>query len=535
MDQPGQKQLTNDPRIVDDGPARPAIVRGDGLTASERYLARLADRSFLNLWSYPNVFIDKRAGGTGDGKELSDLLVVCGDHVLIFSDKAVAWPETDDVNLAWRRWYKRAVLKSVDQIRGARRWISQFPDRLFIDRACTTRLPIALPRVDRIKVHGIVVANGAAAACVSHFDGGSGSLMIAPAIKGEAHYADGDVQPFAIGDVDPDGPFVHVFDETTLDVVMGELDTVVDLTNYLAKKEALIRSGRLISAAGEEELVAQYMVRMNGQGEHDFTKPDGSRWGEGELVTYGSGFYDELTSNPQYIAKKAADEISYAWDRLITQFTDNMLAGTSLVPDGQAADIGWQEIPVRHMALLPRVLRRTYGQFLVDALEEGQKADKFMRFFLPGPGHPATDVAFFVVTVKVPGIQLAGGYQQYRAVRQRILEAYALTLLRKYPRLKGVIGVATEPKPPQGESPGSSEDLIYAEQPDWSDELVRNLQDAKARFGIDQPGNQRANAVSVREFPEVSSGRSHPGMQSMLSRRERRAREAERRRQQRKE
>jgi hypothetical protein len=531
MDRAAGNQRLNDPRIVDDGPARPAIVNGDGVTDTERYLARLADRSFLNLWSYPNVFIDKRAGGKGDGKELCDLLVVCGDHVLIFSDKAVAWPETDDVKLAWRRWYKRAVHKSVDQIRGAQRWISQFPERLFIDRACTMRLPIALPPADRMKVHGIVVANGAAAACRGHFDGGSGSLMIAPAIKGEAHYADGDVEPFAIGDVDPSGPFVHVFDETTLDVVLGELDTVLDLTKYLAKKEAFIRSGRLISAAGEEELVAQYMVCMSGQGEHDFTKPDGSTWGHGEHVSYGSGFYAELTSNPQYLAKKAADKVSYAWDRLITLFTDNMLAGTTLVPQQQAADIASQEIPVRHMALLPRFLRRTYGQFLVDALKEGQKADKFMRFFLPGPGHPATDIAFFVVTVKVPGIQLAGGYQQYRVVRQRILEAYALTLLHKHPQLRGVIGIATEPKPPQGEKPGSSEDLIYAEQPDWSDQLVRDLEQAKDRFGIDQPGNQRAHAVSAREFPEVTMDRTDSGK---LTRRERRAREAERRRRQRK-
>lgn len=530
MDRAVPNQRLNDPRIVDDGPARPAIVRGDGVTDTERYLARLADLSFLNLWSYPNVFIDKRAGGKGDGKELCDLLVICGDHVLIFSDKAVAWPETADVKLAWRRWYKRAVHKSVDQIRGAQRWISQFPDRLFIDRACTQRLPIALPSVDRMKVHGIVVANGAAAACRSHFDGGSGSLMIAPTIKGEAHYADADVEPFAIGDVDPAGPFVHVFDEATLDVVLGELDTVLDLTNYLAKKEALIRSGRLMSAAGEEELVAQYMVCMNGQGEHDFTKPDGSTWGDGEHVSYGGGFYAELTSNPQYVAKKAADEVSYAWDRLITLFTDNMLAGTTLVPDQQAADLASQEIPVRHMALLPRFLRRTYGQFLVDALKEGQKADKFMRFFLPGPGHPTTDIAFFVVTVKIPGFELEGGYQQYRVVRQRILEAYALTLLRKYPRLKGVIGIATEPRPPEGEKLGSSEDLIYAEQPAWTDDLVNDLEQAKARFGIDQPGNQRAQAVSAREFPEVAIGSPGP---RKLTRRERRAREAERRRQQR--
>jgi putative intracellular protease/amidase len=66
----------NDPRKVDYPPARPAVLRGLGTTLSERHLAKLADRSFLNLWSYPNTFIDKKTGGKGDGKALCDLLVV---------------------------------------------------------------------------------------------------------------------------------------------------------------------------------------------------------------------------------------------------------------------------------------------------------------------------------------------------------------------------------------------------------------------------------------------------------------------------
>ncbi len=68
------------------------IRRGKGVTQSERYLARLADSTFLELWSYPNTFIDKRSAPTADGKELADLLAVCGDDVIIFSDKSVAWP-----------------------------------------------------------------------------------------------------------------------------------------------------------------------------------------------------------------------------------------------------------------------------------------------------------------------------------------------------------------------------------------------------------------------------------------------------------
>jgi len=60
----------------------------EGMTDSERALTRLARKAYLSLWSHPNVYSDEGRGtGSGDGKELVDLLVVFGDNVLLFSDK----------------------------------------------------------------------------------------------------------------------------------------------------------------------------------------------------------------------------------------------------------------------------------------------------------------------------------------------------------------------------------------------------------------------------------------------------------------
>jgi len=53
------------------------IVKSDGVTRTERLLAKLCDRSFLRLWSYPNPFKDDR-------DELYDLLAVFENHVFIF-------------------------------------------------------------------------------------------------------------------------------------------------------------------------------------------------------------------------------------------------------------------------------------------------------------------------------------------------------------------------------------------------------------------------------------------------------------------
>jgi hypothetical protein len=134
------------------------IKRGIGLTATEKYLAALADRMFLNLWTYPNLF-------KSDGKELCDLLVVCGDDVLIFSDKNIAWPKGDDFELSWSRWYRRAIEESVAQITGAARYVREHPDELFLDATCKEIFPLALPSIERRRVHHIAVALGAAQAC----------------------------------------------------------------------------------------------------------------------------------------------------------------------------------------------------------------------------------------------------------------------------------------------------------------------------------------------------------------------------------
>ncbi len=47
-----------------------------GVTEAERYLAGLCRRTFLSLWSYPNVTRDVFVPGTKIGKEVSDLLVI---------------------------------------------------------------------------------------------------------------------------------------------------------------------------------------------------------------------------------------------------------------------------------------------------------------------------------------------------------------------------------------------------------------------------------------------------------------------------
>lgn len=220
------------------------LYRAEGVTKSERYLNKLAKRSFLSLWTYPSLFNDK-----GNNQELCDLLVVFDNHVLIFSDKNIAFPDTGNIDTDWRRWFKKAIKKSADQVWGAERWIKQHPDRIFLDPACTQPFPLNLPSPDEIIVHRIVVAHGAAKRCKKYFRGGSGSLMLDTSIVGHEEH-------FTIGQIESKKGFVHVFDDTSLEFVIRTLDTITDFIQYLTKKEKFLQSSKAIVVAGEENLLA---------------------------------------------------------------------------------------------------------------------------------------------------------------------------------------------------------------------------------------------------------------------------------------
>ena len=494
-----ERALARRPSGIDERPEqlRHPVAKADGSTESERYLAKLAERSFLNLWSYPSPYRDQKRRGIGDGKELCDLLVVCGVHVIIFSEKTIDWP-SGDIATAWRRWATRAIRDSAKQTKGAERWISDFPERVFLDRECKIPFPIDLPPIETRQVHRVVVANGSASACREHLHGSIGSLIVRPSVVGDSHWAaqHAEVEPFVVGDIDPNGSFVHVFNEAALDIVMAELDTIRDFTDYLAKKAAFIRSGELIEAHGEENLLAYYAVRINDEGDHDFVAEDKKGPFSIDNLQYRS-----FVSNPRYLAKKRADEISYLWDRFIELFTDHLLGGTSITLEGYEFDLRKSELGVRLMALVPRLIRRSHSEAIAGALEKGKNSDKFARVMISPTGAKANQVAFIVLTVKyLDWMENRGGYEKYRAKRSELAQIYAQGLLERHSHLKHVVGIALEPP---GQDGGTSEDMLCAMQCDWTDQERETIQKACKEASILQ--NVKESRHQGGEFPDVET------------------------------
>lgn len=342
------------------------LKKSEGTTDSEKYLARLCERSFLSLWSYPNVF---RNQGGAEGKELCDVLIVFDQHIIIFSDKSCNFPDTGNLYVDWARWFRRAIQKSADQILGAERWIKEHPDRIFLDRACTQKFPLPFPAANDLKIHRIVVALNAGERCKAFFENsGTGSLTINSDVEGVDHSK----HPFTIGRINPSRGYIQVFDDFTLDVVLRELDTISDLTAYLTAKEKLVSTGKSIWGAGEEELLAHYIVHMDDEGQHNFVVPKNA-----DLLYFDEGSWRSVTANWSYIAKKEANNISYSWDNLIELFNKHIVDGT--LEEGNSPHLSDHELGVRIMASEDRFSRRGLSQAFITQLRVAEPNKDHVR------------------------------------------------------------------------------------------------------------------------------------------------------------
>jgi hypothetical protein len=430
-----------------------AVHLAEGVTASERYLHRLCKRSFLSLWSYPGIYRDQGQRNGGDGKEVCDLLVVFQNHILIFSDKDCAFPNTGNLGVDWCRWFRRAVLESANQVWGAERWIRQNPNRLFLDRACTKPFPIDLPDPSTAKFHRIVVAHGTSGACKARTLG-SGSLALKPSIVAAGHHDDpASVEPFVVGEIDASRGFIHVLDDATLAKLMAELDTVIDFVCYLAKKEDLVRHGLLANASCELDLLAHYFQGIDGQGEHEFILPRGEK-----SLDVRDGLWEAYVRHPRRQARVSANRISYSWDLLIESFNKVVLSGTSHVPD---VPFVAQEATMRVLASESRTHRRLLAFALTEFIRESAGQWRNTRVALPKvPGRPAY---VFVLLSRMSFKSDA----EYRQSRLKLLYAACMAATLKMPAIpEFVVGIATEPIG----SDTRSEDIFCLETRDWSAE-----------------------------------------------------------------
>jgi hypothetical protein len=230
---------------------------------AEQFVHELAVKTFLTDWCFLNPILT-------DGKELCDLLVV-------FDQTAIIW-QVKDLKLGKNGKYKKSeVEKNIRQLSGARRQLFEL------------RTPIHLrnPRRTVEKLDPTQITE----------------VFLISVLLGEGE----DYFPF----VESVNQFTaHIFDREFTQIILTELDTIADFTNYLRAKERLLHDNQfLIIEGGEEELLAFYL----------FNERSLVRLQKVSEVHINGNFWDKLQRNRRYQLKKKEDKISYGWDHIINR------------------------------------------------------------------------------------------------------------------------------------------------------------------------------------------------------------------------
>jgi hypothetical protein len=346
--------------------------------------------------------------------------------------------------------------------------------------------------ISTTKFHLIIVAHGSSDRCQQEL-GGSGSLMINSSIKGfSAHEVgkNGGIR-FMVGDLDPNRTFVHILDDTSLEIVVDTLDTIADFVCYLTEKEKFLRSGKAIIACGEEDLLAYYLTHTNDKNQHDFSHF--SQVDDRTIIHFEEGFWKKFVQSPERESQILADEISYLWDGLI-EVTSRHTMKNNLHYNSHPK-FSSRELLLRLLARESRLERRTLSVLLSEVIESAPQDTSKTRYC-----YSLSSPDYFYVFLTLP--QFEGiTYEEYREMRQKLLGMFCETVKLKFINARHIIGMAFEPN--SIIKAITSKDIAYFDATNWTQEDA-----IKARENIENMGILKdvgVTAMEVHKYPYEKS------------------------------
>jgi hypothetical protein len=304
------------------------------------------------------------------GNELCDLLVVFRNTFLLFSDKNCSYPTGPDEGLNWRRWYKRSIERSINQLLGAKKTLLHFPDRVYTDLRLQTKFPLDLAASEHPNVFLIAVVHEAVDACKRKH--------ARPSLTIDTRLSDSSM-PLTVG-CQFDDNFVHILDDVSLDILFNKLDTVVDFLDYLNEKEKALKSRPFI-IRGEENLLATYLAHRDRTWKHFI--PLDHLTNISEPVEIEDGKWATYIASNQCRHSSEENKISYNIDVLIEHFVTTYLNGELI--EGQDKDHSYHEQALRLIASENRFGRRIVSTSFVSILREPEKST-FWASTVPSPG-----------------------------------------------------------------------------------------------------------------------------------------------------
>jgi hypothetical protein len=235
------------------------------MTKSEEWAYNLCRDSFFSLFSFVNPIGKK-------GKELCDVIIICGKDIVLISVKEININLTDNYDVDYNRWNTRAIEDSVKQLNGAERFLKAVSSFKLKGSEEEIELPIE-----------------------------KNFFKIALAIGGRGK--------FPIPESIQNNGYVNIMDEVSFHSITLELDTITDFISYLREKQTKL-SNVYFTGNGEEDLLAYYLF-------NEFNFPDKT------YLVFDEGLYKSLKKDKFYIKEKRERQESYIWDFIINHSAQN--------------------------------------------------------------------------------------------------------------------------------------------------------------------------------------------------------------------
>ena len=367
---------------------------------AEEIVHNLALKSFFVDWCFLNPKLP-------NGKELCDLLV-------IFDDVAIIW-QIKDLKLDNKgRYKKKEVQKNLNQLYGARRSLFDLKVDIYLENPRRKKERFNFKRINEIYLISVLMGEGE--------------------------------EVFYFINEDKKG-LCHFFTNDFTEIILNELDTVNDFVGYLQTKEKFVKTNKAITVVGgEQEFLAHYLIK--GRNFDEFDKFDN--------VMIQDGSWEYFKSQPEYIAKRKADEISYGWDSMINRAFE--------------CSSEYEKV-AREMARLNRFQRRCLSKAFFEAYKKANENSKdeknnVLRRVLAVDG---TTYCFL--------FQDDIGPQSSRKAHLGVICEIARG---KYQQNTRVLGIATEMKSP----PICSYDFCFLDMPEWTIENQKKFEQLQNKTQI---------------------------------------------------
>lgn len=241
---------------------------------AEKFVYDLSKDKLLEEYCLLNPFIKN-----SDCKEICDLLILFNENCILVSVKNYAFTGNHE------RFVKKVFEKSKDQLLGAKR-------KLEITKSC-----IITDKNSKEK----------------QFDLNKISKFILITLN-FGH----ELEAYDIVEFEKDS-IIHNLDKDTFETILFEIDSVPEIVDYFIKKEQLYRKDISLNLIGKEKDLLAWFVSNKREFPKEWFDHDAK-----EMVLDISGRWDFYDTNPQTIAKREANQISYFVDELVKREIPNL-------------------------------------------------------------------------------------------------------------------------------------------------------------------------------------------------------------------